>query len=346
MPTIKEDLTAALEGATPERTPYSIYSWMMNRETERGKPAWQDVIDRGLALCHHCSTVRHLEHGVTDDTAERKEGSDTYTVYTKTCPAGTLRMVRKNGWHHEDWIKTPEDYAIRQWMIEHTELVPQYDEYHVAEEFVGEHGVAVVTGSRTPAMSVNVDWAGTERFCGDVALEVDELVSLYEAQRKLFLEETRLIAAGPGRFVKWFENLTIAMIGPDRYRDLLVSIYDEAVPILEAGGKRVMVHYDGALRVIADQIATAPFHIVESLTEPPEGDMDYRECREAWPEKVLWANINVDTYHRAPAQIRTTIRGMRDRAGKRGLAFELSEDLPSGWESTIPVVLETLEELG
>ena len=346
MPTLREDLTTALEGGMPERTPYSFYSWMANRETEKGKAAWQDVIDRGLALCHHCSTVRHIEHGVTDETHEETRDSDTYTIRTKSCPAGTLRMVRKNGWHHEDWIKTPEDYTVRKWMIENTELVTQYDEYHKAADFVGDNGVVVVTGSRTPAMSINVDWAGTERFCQDVALEVAEMGTLYEAQKKLFLEETRLLAAGPGQFVKWFENLTIAMIGPARYRDLLVSVYNDAVPALEASGKRVMVHYDGALRVIADQIATAPFHIVESLTEPPEGDMDYQECREAWPDKVLWANINVDTYHRPDEEIKETVRGMRERAGKRGLAFELSEDLPAGWEHTIPVVLETLEELG
>jgi hypothetical protein len=201
MSTPRERLTAALEGQTPDTTPYSIYSWMMDRESEKDKAAWAMVLDRGLALCHHCGTVTSIEHGVTDSVTEETDGKDTYTIYTKECPAGTLRMVRRNGWHHEDWIKTPQDYLTRKWMIENTELQTCYGEFEKADAFAGAQGVPVVTGSRTPLMSVNIDWAGTERFCTDVALEVPELFELYEAQKKLFLEETRLLAAGPGRFV-------------------------------------------------------------------------------------------------------------------------------------------------
>ena len=48
-----------------------------------------------------------------------------------------------------------------------------------------------------------------------------------------------------------------------------------------------MVHHDGALRVIADQIASAPFRMIESLTEPPEGNMMYDECPTAWPDSAF-----------------------------------------------------------
>jgi hypothetical protein len=347
MATARADLTAALEGKTPERTPLSLYSWMMERPAVQGlSDDWQRLVDQGLALCHHCSTVRHLEHGVENSTEERKEGSDTYTRYRKKTPVGTLQMIRRNGWHHEDWVKTPADYKIRQWIIEHTELQTCYEEFEKADAFAGDRGVAVICGSRTPAMDINLEWAGTEQFCIDVALEVPELFELFEAQKRLFIEESRLIAAGPGRYVKWFENLTIAMIGPQRYADLLVSVYNQTVPLLEASGKRVMVHYDGALAVIADLIAAAPFHMVESLTEPPEGDMLYDQCRRAWPDKVLWGNLNIELYYGPTDRLRAEVVAKRERAGKRAFAFEISEDLPATWQTTIPVVLETLRDLG
>jgi len=191
-----------------------------------------------------------------------------------------------------------------------------------------------------------VDWAGTEQFCMDLALELPELFELYEARKRLFLQETQLIARGPGRFVKWFENLTVGMLGPQRYSDLLVSVYNECVPMLGAAGKRVMVHYDGALSVIADHIAQAPFHMIESLTEPPEGDMSYDQCRRAWPDKVFWANINVDLYAEPEPILRQAVVDKRQRAEKKALAFEISEDLPANWQQSIPIVLDTLRELG
>lgn len=123
-----------------------------------------------------------------------------------------------------------------------------------------------------------------------------------------------------------------------------MPVYEEAFPILRAAGKRVFVHYDGALRVIADQIARAPFDGIESLTEPPEGDMTYDECRAMWPDKVFWANINVSCYALPPEQLTEAVLAKQQRAGKRGLAFEISEDLPANWRETIPVVLRALEQ--
>jgi hypothetical protein len=341
--TTRDNLTTVLEGGTPDQTPLSLYNWMMDDPTS---DRWRRLLDAGLGVSQHCNTVRHVEHGVVNTEEERIEGDRHYRIYRKETSAGTLQRVTLNGWHYEDWLKTPEDYKIQQWIVERVELVTDYAEFGKAEAIVGDCGVTIVSGSRTPAMSINVDWAGTEQFCLDVAMELPELFDLFEAQKKLFMEETRLIAAGPGRYVKWWENLTTCMYGPRRYEDLLLSVYEDATPILEAAGKRVMVHYDGALRAVADQIAGASFHMIESLTEPPEGDMTYDECRAAWPDKVLWGNINVGHYSRPAAELREAVVAMRERAGKRAFAFEISEDLPRNWEESIPVALSALEDLG
>jgi hypothetical protein len=118
------------------------------------------------------------------------------------------------------------------------------------------------------------------------------------------------------------------------------------MPQLIAAGKRYFVHYDGQLSAISDQIAAAPFTGIESLTEPPEGDMDYAACRAAWPDKVFWGNINISDYYLPKEQLMESVAGKRDRAGKRGFAFEISEDLPLNWKDSIPVVLETLDMIG
>jgi hypothetical protein len=159
------------------------------------------------------------------------------------------------------------------------------------------------------------------------------------------MQEQKLLAQMPGRYVNWLENLTISMLGPARYRDLLVSVYNEAVPVLEAAGKRVFVHYDGELGCIKDDIAAAPFHGIDSLTEPPEGDMTYDVCRAAWPEKVFWANINLELYYAPEEVLRQAVIDKCERAGRRGLAFEISEDRPDDWQKTIPIVLDTLKAI-
>ena len=344
----------ALEGGTPAQVPLNIYDWNMGAigaEALAGKmkdPAWQALFDLGLGVISNCEIIKAVEHGVETAVEERMDGADKCVIVTKRTPVGDLRKVTRNGWHQEDWIKDPADYLTVKWIVENTELKPVYDDFAKHEAVVGDKGVTVVTGSgnwlhRTPLMKINIDWAGTEQFCVDVAMETPELFELYGALKKQFIEEQKLIAAGPGRYIKWLENLTIGMIGPDRYRDYLVPIYTECMPMMEAAGKRVMVHYDGHLSVIADQIARAPFHIIESLTEPPEGNMSYDQCRAMWPDKVFWGNINAEIYEMTPDAMRRAVREKVARGGRKGLAFEISEDLPRTWRESIPVVLAALK---
>ena len=351
MMTTRENLITALDGGVPDRTPYSFYSWMVTDDKAENEhllmtDEWRRLYDLGLGICHHVYVIREIQHGVEDITERHQDGSEVVLVQKKKTPVGTIRQVFKNGWHTEYWIKGPDDYKVMTWIMENTELVCDYDQYERGCELVGDNGVSVIRASRTPAMMINVDWAGTEQFCLDLALECQEMMELYEARKKLFVQETELIAKGPGRFVKWLENLTISMLGPKRYGELLMPVYKECIPIMESGDKRVMVHYDGQLDVIKDQIAEAPFHIVESLTEAPEGDMDYEQCRTTWPDKVFWANINVDLYAHGEDILRKAVIDKRNRAGKKGFAFEISEDMPGNYSQVIPVVLKTLEEIG
>jgi len=350
--TTRKNLATALSGGVPEQTPLSVLGWFF---TGPGYDfdEWRPLFDQGLGLLVQCQTVTLVEHGVETTAEHQVEGDRRYTIRRKETPAGALQSVTVNSvraprpmeWNLEHWVREPKDYKILQWIVENTEVVPQYGEFARAEEWVGDHGVAVVAGGRTPAMTIQIDYAGGERFALDVALKVEELFELYEAEKRLFMEANRAIAAGPGRFVSWFEQFTASMLGPKRYAELLMPVYDEAVPVLEKAGKRVMVQYNGKLRAVAGQIALAPFHVVELLTEPPEGDMTLDECRAAWPDKAFRANINVGLYSLPPDELRQAVIAKRERAGKRGLAFELAEDIPANWREAVPVVLRALQEL-
>ncbi|MHB9130548.1 MAG: hypothetical protein ACYDBB_05575 [Armatimonadota bacterium] len=341
--TTKALLETALEGGTPEITPFITYLCFVD---DLHSPRWQRLIDQGLGICEGAATFRMIEHGVEDAVEERTEGGNRISIHTRRTPAGSIRQVHTNGWHTESFVKEPRDYKVLQWIVEHTEVIPTCEGYDALAETIGDHGVITLYAGKTPAMQINVSMAGTERFCEDVALEVPELFELYDALRVLFREQMRVIAAGPGRYVRWLENLSADMLGPARYDQLLLPVYQEQAPLLEAAGKRALVHYDGTLRAVAPQIARSPLPIIESLTEPPEGDMWYDECRAAWPDKVFWANINMATYALPPAQLRDEIIAKRTRAGKRGLAFEVAEDLPANWETAFPVILDTLREMG
>jgi hypothetical protein len=226
------------------------------------------------------------------------------------------------------------------WLVENTEIVPDFDRFEEFEAKIGTYGVTMIETFRTPMQTLNIDLVGTERFCLDYGLEVPDLFELRNALEKQFMNILDVMKKCPGRYVKALENPTMDMLGPDFYRRWLLPMYQEMSQRLP--DKRIVVHFDSELACVKDLVAASPFHAIESLTEAPEGDMTYDECRNTWPEKVLLCNINVGLYSLPPAELRRAVSAKAARAGQRGVAFQISEDLPANWKETIPLVLETL----
>jgi len=144
-----------LNGETPETTTFSVYSGMMDDPTS---DRWRRLRDQGLGIIQHCGVVRHIEHDVKNTFEEKRDGNNRYQIHKKETPVGTIQQVHLNGWHYESFIKTPQDYKVMQWIVENTELVTCYEEYEKAEVLAGDYGVTILSASRTPAMTINVDW--------------------------------------------------------------------------------------------------------------------------------------------------------------------------------------------
>ena len=135
-------------------------------------------------------------------------------------------------------------------------------------------------------------------------------------------------------------------MGPRRYEQFHLPVYRECFPMLHQAGKIVGVHYDGRLSSCREAIAGAPVDLIESLTPPPEGDMPLAAARAAWPAKLFWSNVNLQTYDLPAEAIRRRIlASVADAAADgRRLAFEVSEDLPANWREAMPVILSALRE--
>jgi len=132
--TTRENLIAALEGRTPEVTPYSMYDFFFT-SPKHSFDEWRPLFDMGLGLCLHCSTGALKEHGVRQTVEHKIEGDRRYTITRKETPVGTLQLVTFNSissprlieWYEEHWIKEPRDYKVRQWIVEHTEPISRKD---------------------------------------------------------------------------------------------------------------------------------------------------------------------------------------------------------------------------
>lgn len=342
----RENLIAALEGARPAWTPFTVYNYFVKFDEGGHDPAWDALFRSGLALVMHPGTVHWewpgVEH-IWSDTTWQGRPARRLILRTRH---GEMTEIYADGWQQEFRLKTAADYACMAALVRDARLSLRPEHYLDLERRTEAFGLPLAYLGRSPLQTMLVDWAGLEAFSYHVADDWPQIEELASALEEKTLEAARLLASGPGRYVSLLENLTAEQWGPERFRCLHLPFYEKLCAVLHAAGKKVYAHFDGKTACLAPFMAQSSLDGIESLTEPPEGDQTLAQARAAWPDMFLWVNVNVSHYRLPAPRLAAHVRGLvRDGAlGGRLLALEMSEDLPPNWHSAIPVVLEALKE--
>lgn len=340
---IRARLEAALAGQLVEWPVYAVYDWFVeNRPID-----WPGLFGLGLGEIRHADLIRsERPHVEILETTRAVEGGVRRDVRWVT-DRGELAEWHLGEWQQEFLIKRPEDYRILRRALEDTRITADSEPYLKSEADVGDRGVTVgqlerapLLG-RSPIMEIQVQLAGLNRFAMDMADQVPELMELLELMTELKLRQVREAVKTPAKYIKLWDNMSIETIGLKVYNQHMVPLYRQVLEILASAGKRLLVHYDGKTRLVAQQIACLDFDL-DSLTPPPEGDMPIAQARAAWPHKFFWINPPLGWY-RDRRTLVERIREMVRDAGPRRFCLMISEDVPPDWQQTVPLVLETLK---
>jgi hypothetical protein len=341
---IRERLEAFWSGERPDQIPYTIYQneWRHTQDD----PAWGPMFEDGLGVTWPMQSFRIQTQGVEVVEQVYVEDGSQMRRQTRQTPVGEISATWMEGWHRKYWVETAEDYQVMTYIVEHTQITPDYETYLAQERQLPLYCIALPDIGRTPLQTILVDLAGLENFGWHLFEYEEEVRRLYDALLKNFRRLVEIVAEGPGRYVACMENFTAETLGPRRYEEFLLPVYDECFSVLHDAGKIVGCHYDGRTASCKDQIDRAPIDLIESLTPPPEGDQTLAQARAAWPDKLFWSNINVACYDLAPEELKRVVLERVEEAAPDGhrLAFEVSEQYPDNWKTSMPVVLEALKE--
>ena len=341
---LRERIEAFWSGERPEQIPYTIY-WNEWRHTA-DDPAWRPMYENGLGVTWYLRTFETRFRDVEIIEENHAEAGQPMRRQIRRTPVGEIHATWESGWNKKYFLETPQDYRVMTYIAEHTDFTPCYHAYEARAAALPPWGIAIPELWRTPLQQILVDFAGLENLCWHLSEYEAEVRRLYAALLQNFRRIVEIVARGPGRYLSNLENFTADTLGPRRYEEFLLPVYEEFFPMLHAAGKLIGCHYDGRLASCRQQIARAPIDLVESLTPPPEGDLTLAEARAAWPDRLFWSNLNVGCYELPPAELKALVLQRVAEAAPDGrrLAFEVSEQYPANWKESMPVVLEARQE--
>jgi hypothetical protein len=289
---LRERLLTTLRGSVSDRIPWTIYSWLLPHT-----PAGFRMHSRGLALMGSARLYRD-----TLDQVEISESRRTVNGRTKvrTCyetPVGTLTQESATesgyGTHYRQkyLLTNPEDYAVAQFILEHTQCEPDFSGWLQQDDLMGDGGIVVGEILPVPILQLMVDWMGAQGLAEGIYLYRDRFDALIAAYERIYHRQVEIAAASPAEIIWFPDNVTGSIISPKLFGRYCAPVYARAMPLMRQSAKIPVAHYDGDNRTLISSLAGTDLPVMEAFTPPPMGDLAVAEAKRVWPDKTIWVNF-------------------------------------------------------
>ena len=342
--TPRERVLAVLRGAPVDKVPLTIYEAKIPQcaVERRLRNEGMCIVNRSIpavrAITPNC---------ITETRRYVRDGVELVESVVRT-PVGELSEIRRpagfTSWAHTKLFKRPEDYRVLRFMMEDQQFVPDYDAYRAAEEWMGEDVLLRGAVGATPLHEIMIAWMGVEVFAVEWAERRDEILELVRLIGRRQREVYSLLADSPITHANYGGNEVPEVMGPPRFAEFCVPLYEECAAVLHRRGKLLGVHLDGNNRAWAELVAGSSLDYVEAFTPAPDTDMTLAEALSAWPDKVLWINFPSSLHVASLDVIRKAAREIVALARETNrVIVGITEDIPAPrWQANLLAISEVV----
>jgi hypothetical protein len=347
--TMRERMLALVQGHDHDRVPFVMYDGIL---------LVQDVaahLGRERVGRLRWSAVHRVEH------PNCQFESELYTVdgarwqrNTLHTPAGSIYEERafepayETSSVRKHYVEEAEDYRVLWAYLEDGTVLEDYDRYHRDQAELGDAGLPLAAVERTPYQQLWVQWVGLDHLSYHLADCPDRVAHTMELLRERALEIFEVARRSPAPFIDVPDNITAPTIGPQRFREYCVPLYDLLAEMLDARGAPVFVHMDGDLKPLWQAIAESRVGGLDSFAPAPDNDTTVAQALALWPEKRLWVNFPSSVHLRPYDEVRAVAEEMLVAGGQSGrLQIQVSENVPYGvWRTSLPAIVDAIDTYG
>jgi hypothetical protein len=189
-------------------------------------------------------------------------------------------------------IEGPEDYPVVEYIIQHTEIVPTYDEYSAYEQEVGEDGVPLVSIGADPLYRVLREFIGYNRFyyhLSDYPERVEHLLGVLGEQAATIQQVT---LDSPAKLILHGEHFESHMTPPPIFAKYMLPYFRPFAASLREQGKVLACHADADTSLLLDLIVQAGFGMAECFVTAPMVPVTLAQARRAFgADVIIWGGI-------------------------------------------------------
>ena len=189
-------------------------------------------------------------------------------------------------------IKAEEDYRTAEYIIEHTEIIPQFDKIRQDERDLGDNGFVVPCFHRIPFQQALLEYLGEVPLFTALYDSPQQLNRLIHLLDKQFMEILRQMADLPSIYVEFGDNLDGTMTNPKLFKKYSLPYYQKYTDILHGQGKKVGSHTDGNVKPLLSLLAQSGLDVCESFSPAPLTECTFEEAWETWQNgPLIWGGV-------------------------------------------------------
>jgi len=189
-------------------------------------------------------------------------------------------------------IKAEEDYRTAEYIIEHTEIIPQFDKIREDQRELIDYGFVVPCLHRIPFQQALLEYLGeVPLFTAlyDSPKQLNRLIHLLDQQ---LVEILRQMADLPSIYVEFGDNLDGTMTNPKLFKKYSLPYYQKYTDILHGQGKKVGSHTDGNVKPLLSLLAQSGLDVCESFSPAPLTECAFEEAWETWQNgPLIWGGV-------------------------------------------------------
>jgi len=315
--TNRERLLAIMEGRSPDHIPWipRLEIWYQAHKLRGdGSPE----LAAGLPERYREWTLRDIERDLGMGTPARagrvfrtemrnvtvhteRHGDDAITEYHT--PVGTVSTVHRHsatlarGGIDSDldishMIKSVDDYPVVEYIVQHTDVVPTYQEYLEYEAEIGEDGVPLVAIGPDPLYRILRDLVGYNQAFYHLHDYRRDVLHLYAVLTEYAEQVQQVVLDSPARLILHGEHFDTQMTPPALFRTYMLPYFQPFAEKLHARGKVLVCHADADTSRLLDLIMESGFDMAECFVTAPMVPVTLAQARAVWGTRVaIWGGI-------------------------------------------------------
>lgn len=204
-------------------------------------------------------------------------------------------MVRMGGAEpllSEHLIKSEEDCHTVEYILEHAEFVPLFENIVNDQKMLGENGFVVPCLHRIPFQQLLLEYLGEMQLFTAVYDNpglIDRLMRILDDQ---YMEIIRQVSELPVIYLEFPDNLDGMMTNPKLFEKYSLPYYQKYTAALHERDKKVGCHTDGNIKPLLNLLTQSGLDVCESFSPFPLTECTFEEAWAAWQSgPIIWGGI-------------------------------------------------------